>query len=147
MCSKMNRVSPRRPGDTSVPIAAERATISGARCGMRLGSRTPGCLGVISIVLLVSQMLACGSFSVAGAFLPSDVSVVTGTVSFVSFSVVSNANGEFYNVTVVTLLAPLGTNTVTLCGDQRLNFVMGTAVRLSYTAAQGCSNLVKVTAL
>jgi hypothetical protein len=70
--------------------------------------------------------------------------VTTGTVSFVALSVVSGSNGTFVNVTGVTLLVPIGSNSLIFCGDQRPNFTMNTTVQVSFTSGQACSTLVSV---
>jgi hypothetical protein len=94
--------------------------------------------------LLLSQLLACGSFRVAGAIQQSNATVTTGTVSVVRLTVISNSNGTFVNVTAVTLLVPMGSSSLMLCGDQRSNFVMNSNVQVSFTAGANCSNLVRV---
>jgi hypothetical protein len=113
---------------------------------MRLSSvilrRSAGLLFLLCLV----QLLGCGSTTfVSGAIHPANVVVTTGTVSFVALSVVSGSNGTFVNVTGVTLLVPMGSNSLTFCGDQRSNFTMNTLVQVSFTSGQGCSTLVGVT--
>jgi hypothetical protein len=98
----------------------------------------------ILFAVLVSQLLACSGVYVVGVSNPSNVTVASGTVSFVSFSVISGPNGTMVNVTAVTLLAPLGSNSLMLCGDQRSSFAMNSNVQVSYTTGQDCSNLLKV---
>jgi hypothetical protein len=98
----------------------------------------------IFVVLSLSQLIACGSFKVSGAIPPSGVFVSTGSVSLVRLTVISNSNGTFVNVTAVTLLVPMGSNSLFFCGDQRPSFVMNSNVQVSFTNGQGCSNLVNV---
>lgn len=101
-------------------------------------------LACTALIMLLSQLLACGGIHVGAISNPSNVSVASGTVSVVHLTVVSNSNGTFVNVTAVTLLMPLGTNSLMLCGDQRSQFPTNSTVQVSYTPGQDCSNLVKV---
>lgn len=118
---------------------------------MRLHSLVLRRCAELLFLLFLSQLLACdSSFRVAGAIQPSNVTVTTGTVSVVRLTVISNSNGTFFNVTAVTLLVPMGSNSLMFCGDQRSNFPMNTVVQVSFTASQGsfsqgCTNLVNVT--
>jgi hypothetical protein len=99
----------------------------------------------IVVLVLLCPFVGCGSsFLVAGAIHPSNVIVSTGTVSFVALSVVSGSNGTFVNVTGVTLLVPMGSSSLTFCGDQRSNFPMNSVVQVSFTDGQNCSSLVNV---
>lgn len=97
--------------------------------------------------LLVSALLlltGCGTFRVAGAINFSNTSISTGTVSFVHFTAIFDSSGTLINVTVVTLVSPPATNTLTLCGNQSSQFPMNNTVQVTFTAAQPCSNLVAV---
>jgi hypothetical protein len=99
----------------------------------------------VLFLFCLSQLLGCGSTTfVGGAIHPSNVIVTNGTVSFVALSVVSGDNGTFVNVTGVTLLEPLGTSSLTFCGDQRPSFIMNTTVQVSFTSGQSCSTLMGV---
>ena len=111
---------------------------------MRLFVSLRRCRSMILLGLLFSQLLACGSFHVAGAILSSNVTTTSGTVSVVRLTVVSNANGTFVNVTAVTLLVPMGSDSLMLCGDHASSFTMNSNVQVSFTQGQDCSNLVMV---
>jgi hypothetical protein len=112
---------------------------------MRLPSVVSQRGAAVLFLLSFSQLIGCGSTTfVGGAIHPSNVIVTTGTVSFVALSVVSGSNGTFVNVTGVTLLEPLGTSSLTFCGDQRPSFTMNTMVQVSFTSGQNCSTLVGV---
>jgi hypothetical protein len=96
------------------------------------------------LVPLFSSLIGCGSFRVSGAINPSNVLVATGTVSFVQFTAIFDSKGTLINVTVVTLLVPPGTNTLTFCGNQASQFTMSSAVQVSFSTGQACSNLIAV---
>ena len=99
-------------------------------------------------LLLISSLLfvvGCGSVRIAGVLNSSNVSVVSGTVSFVQFTVIFDSKGTLTEVTIVTLLMPVGTNTFTFCGNQVSQFTMNSSVQISFTpAGQACSNLIAV---
>ena len=115
---------------------------------MRLGwngFRKTAQLFLVSFLLLV---VGCdSSFRVSGALSPANVSVVSGTVSFVQFTTILNSSGTMVNVTIVTLATPPVSNTLTLCGNQTSQFMMNTAVQVSFSMeSSSCSNLVSVMA-
>ena len=99
------------------------------------------------LLLLLAFVTGCGSsFFVSGALNPSNVSVATGTVSFVQFTAIIAGNGTLVNVTVVTLAVPPVSSTFTFCGNQTSQFTMNTAVQASFIpGTPTCSNLVLVT--
>lgn len=107
---------------------------------MRLREQLLSCT---ALILLWSQLVGCSGVYVAGISNPSNVTVTTGSVSAVRLTVISNSSGTFVNITAVTLLMPLGTSSLMLCGDQRSSFPMNSTVQVSYTPGQDCSNLVK----
>ena len=99
-------------------------------------------------VLVTSSLLfltGCGTVRVAGVLNASNVSVVSGTVSFVQVTVLIDGKGTSTDVTVVTLLMPLARNTFTFCGNQASQFAMNTSVQISFTSAgESCADLVAV---
>ena len=103
--------------------------------------RLPARLLLLPVLLLLT---GCGTFRVSGALNASNTSISTGTVSFVQFTAIFDSKGTLINVTVVTLLAPPTTNTFTFCGNQASQFTMSSAVQVSFTPGQSCSNLVAV---
>ena len=105
--------------------------------------RRPERLLLVAVLLLLT---GCGTFRVAGAINFSNTSVSTGTVSFVHFTAIFDSSGTLINVTVVTLAEPPVTNTFTFCGNQSSQFTMNSAVQVSFTPGQSCSNLVAVVA-
>jgi hypothetical protein len=104
-----------------------------------------GSAPMLLLIVLLSVLTGCGTFRVAGAINFSNTSVSTGTVSFVHFTAIFGDRGTLINVTVVTLVAPPVTNTFTFCGNQSSQFTMNSAVQVSFTPGQSCSNLVAVT--
>lgn len=115
---------------------------------MRLGwngFRSVAQLFLVSLLLLV---VGCdSSFRVSGALNPVNMSVVSGTVSFVQFTAILSSGGTMVNVTIVTLATPTVSNTLTLCGNQTSQFMMNTNMQISFTTGTSvCSNLVSVMA-
>ena len=108
---------------------------------MRLRFGNPARLLLLSLLLVLT---GCGTFRVAGALNVSNTSVSTGTVSFVHFTAIFGSSGTLINVTVVTLVTPPAMNTLTFCGNQSSQFTMNSAVQVSFTPGQSCSNLVAV---
>jgi hypothetical protein len=96
-------------------------------------------LSIFSLLLI-----GCGTIRVSGALNSSNVSVVSGTVSFVQFTAILDNNGSLINVTVVTLFVPPGNNSFTFCGNQTSQFAMDNSVQVSFTSGQPCSGLVAV---
>ena len=91
--------------------------------------------------VLVSAWCGCGSkFFVRGAI---DTGIVSGTVSAVQLSVVSD-NGFSVTVTQVTFLESGMPNSVNFCGDQRALFPVEQFVRASFTTTPACASVVQV---
>ena len=105
-------------------------------------------LAQLFLLFLLSLVSGCGSsFSVSGALNAPNMSVATGTVSFVQFTAIFDNSGTLVNVTVVTLTTPPMLNTFTFCGNQVSQFTMNSAVQVSFTSGTPtCSNLVSVMA-
>ena len=103
--------------------------------------RRPARLLLPALLLLLT---GCGTFHISGAIIPSAPSVSIGTVSFVHFTAIFGDNGTLINVTVVTLATPPTTSTLTFCGNQSSQFPVNSAVQVTFTSAQPCSNLVAV---
>ena len=106
-----------------------------------IGFRRSARLLLLPLFLLA---VGCGTIRVSGALNASNTSSSIGTVSFVHFTAIFDSQGTLINVTVVTLAVPPATNTLTFCGNQSAQFTMNTAVQVSFTPGQSCSNLVSV---
>lgn len=94
---------------------------------------------------ILLSLIGCGTIRVSGALNASNTSVTTGTVSFIHFTAIFDNNSTLINVTIVTLLVPPTTNTLTFCGNQTSQFTMNSAVQVSFNPGQSCSDLVAVT--
>jgi hypothetical protein len=97
-------------------------------------------------VFSLLQLVACG-YSAPSTSGASGTTTVNGTVNSVALTSVNNGTGGLTNATAVVLTAPLGMNSLLLCGDQRSSFPANTAVQVSYTSGTYCSNLVSVNPL
>ncbi len=116
---------------------------------MRLHEFVPRLTATALLFLTLLPLLACNTafyISADTTGLPPNIVFFTGTVSFVGLTVISGENGTFVNVTAVTLLVPMGSSTMTFCGDKRSSFPANKSVRVGYTPGPNCSNLVNVTA-
>ena len=115
---------------------------------MRLGWNSLRRMAQLFLVSLILFVVGCDStFRVSGALNPVNMSVVSGTVSFVQFTALLSSSGTMVNVTIVTLATPTVSNTLTLCGNQTSQFTMNTAVQVSFSMeSSACSNLVSVVA-
>lgn len=113
---------------------------------MRLGWNSFRRLAQLFLVSLLWLAMGCGStFRVSGALNVPNMSVASGTVSFVQFTAILDSSGAMVNVTIVTLATPPASNILTFCGNQASQFTMNTAVKVSFTTgASPCSNLVSV---
>ncbi len=96
------------------------------------------------LALSLTQLLACGSYSAGSMGVSTGTTVVSGTVSSVNLTSVTNGMGGFLSATAVTLNVPMGVNSLVLCGDQRSSFTMNTSVKVSFTSGTYCSNLMSV---
>lgn len=109
--------------------------------------RCSACRNSARLLLLFASLLlaGCGNVSVSGALNASNVSIATGTVSFVQFTAIFDSNSTLINVTVVTLAVPPATNTFTFCGNQSSQFAAGSSVQVSFTSTTAtCSKLISV---
>ena len=113
---------------------------------MRLGRTGLRRLAQVFLLFLLALVIGCGSsFHVSGALNAPNMTVAAGTVSFVQFTAIFDNNGALVNVTVVTLATPPMLNTFTFCGNQVSQFMMNSAVQVSFTSGTStCSNLVSV---
>ena len=96
-------------------------------------------------VLSLIQLVACGYSAPMNS--SSGSTTVNGTVSSVGLTSVNNGAGGLTSATAVSLTAPLGMNSLLLCGDQRSSFTMNASVQVSYTSGTYCSTLVSVNPL
>ena len=96
-------------------------------------------------VLSLIQLVACGYSAPMNS--SSGSTTVNGTVSSVGLTSVNNGAGGLATATAVALTAPLGMNSLLLCGDQRSSFTMNASVQVSYTSGMYCSTLVSVNPL
>jgi hypothetical protein len=103
--------------------------------------RRPARLLLLPLLLLLT---GCGTIRVSGALNASNISVSSGTVSFVHFTAIFDSKGTLINVTIVTLAAPPTMNTLTFCGNQTSQFAMNSGVQVSFTGGQSCSDLISV---
>jgi hypothetical protein len=97
----------------------------------------------ISLALGVIQLLGCGYKSSMNNTSGSTQSV-SGTVSSVALTSVTNGAGGLTTATAVSLNVALGTSSLVLCGDQRASFSMSATVTVSYMNGTYCANLVSV---
>lgn len=96
------------------------------------------------LAALLFFLVGCGNIRFSGTLNSSDVLVANGTVSIVQLTAILDSNGGLVNVTIVTLLEPVGTSVLTFCGNQASFFTIGSAVHVSFTTTQVCSNLIAV---
>ena len=71
-------------------------------------------------------------------------STVSGVVSFVQLTIVTDGNNVSTQVTVVTLQDNLGASNFTFCGDQRFQFPPDRFAQATFTPGQTCSTLLSV---
>src|SRR5512135_1061535 len=88
------------------------------------------------VILLMIPLVACGggTFFVGFNTNTGRTTFISGTVSLVQLTVV---NGNV-NVTIITLLANNGANSLTLCGNQAGLFPMNGFMQVNFTPAQPC---------
>lgn len=92
---------------------------------------------IICCTLLVLLATACDA-----AFYLS-TGTLDGTVSQVRFTVISDANGTSWQVTIITLQTVNGPSELTACGNHVDRFPMDSTVHVKFTPGTPCaSNLV-----
>ncbi len=91
-------------------------------------------------------LTGCGGVSVSGYFDSgaAGTSTVSGKVSIVHLTYISDANGGSTTVTVVTLLQDWEAQERTFCGSHVNQFPMNTFVTANYTPGSTCSTLNSV---
>ena len=96
---------------------------------------------LLSVLLLSSVSLGCGSVFVGANLLGSSVS---GTVSLVQVSFVAGGDGTMVSVTYVTFLQSGTSTTMTFCGDQSTQFPVNQFVRANFNPGQTCASIITV---
>jgi hypothetical protein len=94
---------------------------------------------IICCTLLVLLASACDA-----AFYFS-TGTLDGTVSQVRFTVISDANGTSWQVTIITLQTLNGPSQFTACGNQVNRFPMDSTVNVKFTPGTPCASNVVVT--
>ena len=100
--------------------------------------------GLLSILLLISLMVAsagCGNVFVSANF---QTSTVSGIVSLVQVSSVVTGDGSTVVVTFVTFFQAAGSTTIGFCGDQQTQFPMDKSIRANFTPGQTCATVVQI---
>lgn len=95
----------------------------------------------ILVLALALSQIGCGNVFVGGAV---NLQTMSGTVSIVRLTIVSDNGGASVQVTAVTLLTNDMSSSATFCGDQRSQFPMNQFVKASFTFGQPCSTLVTI---
>ncbi len=98
--------------------------------------------GLACLLLLIAFVPGCGNVFVRASW-NGGTQTVTGMVSIVQFTVVSDGNSST-QVTIVTLTNNFGSLTESFCGDQRTRFPFDNFVRATFQPGQPCSSLFNV---
>lgn len=94
---------------------------------------------LMTVSLLTLSITACDA-----AFLFS-TGTIDGTVSQVRFTVISDANGTSWQVTIVTLQTVSGPSQLTACGNQVSRFPVDSTVNVKFTPGTPCASNVVIT--
>ena len=99
--------------------------------------------GLASLPSLVLLFAGCGNVFIRANWNGNN-QTVSGVVSVVQLTVVTDGNNISTQVTVVTLLDNLGASNFTFCGDQRTQFPPNRFAQATFTPGQPCSTLLAV---
>jgi hypothetical protein len=98
---------------------------------------------LLSLLLVVSLLLlcsSCGDIFVGGAI---NFSTMSGFVSIVHLTTVSDGNGSV-QVTFVTFLQQGTSSTMGFCGDQTSQFPLNQMVTTNFNPGQPCATIIVV---
>lgn len=98
---------------------------------------------LLSLLLVVSLLLlcsSCGDIFVRGAI---SFSTMSGFVSIVHLTTVSDGNGSVL-VTFVTFLQQGTSSTIGFCGDQTSQFPLNQMVTTNFNPGQPCATIIVV---
>ena len=98
---------------------------------------------LLSLLLVVSLLLlcsSCGDIFVRGAI---NFSTMSGFVSIVHLTTVSDGNGSVL-VTFVTFLQQGTSSTLGFCGDQTSQFPLNQMVTTNFNPGQPCATIIVV---
>jgi hypothetical protein len=96
------------------------------------------------VVVLLVGLMGCGGVTFQSNTLGGNTVTASGFVTFVSFTAILDGNGTLVNVTVVTLVQTGAPQTFTFCGSQNGVFPLNQDMRVSFTPATTCGNIVTV---
>jgi hypothetical protein len=97
-----------------------------------------------ALLLTVVSFLAL-SISACDAAFHFSTGTLDGTVSQVRFTVINDANGTSWQVTIITLQTESGPSQLTACGNQVDRFPMDSTVNVKFTPGTPCASNVVVT--
>lgn len=97
------------------------------------------------LLLLLLGLIGCGgTVTFRANTLSGSAVTVSGFVSIVQLTAVSDPNGTMINVTVVTLAQQGTAQTLTFCGTQSTLFPVDQNVRATFVPGPSCANIVAV---
>jgi hypothetical protein len=96
------------------------------------------------LVVLLVGLMGCGGVTFQSNTLGTSPISVSGFVTFVQFTAISDGNGTMVNVTVVTLVQTGVPQTFTFCGSQNDVFPLNQNMRVNFMPATTCGNIVAV---
>jgi hypothetical protein len=98
-------------------------------------------LGLAILLFPILLTAGCGN-----VFIRANNQTVSGVVSVVQLTIVTDGNNVSTQVTavVVTLRDNLGASNFTFCGDQRFQFPPDRFAQATFTPGQTCSTLLSV---
>ena len=97
-----------------------------------------------ALLLLLIALIGCGGVTFQGGLPPANALTVSGLVTFVQFTAMSDGNGSVVNVTVVTLVQSGLPQTFAFCGNHDGTFPLSQNMQVSFTPATICGNIVAV---
>jgi hypothetical protein len=97
---------------------------------------------ILLLVSLCANVTACGNVFVRGALLTD--SSITGSVSIVQLSSVSDRSGSTIQVTFVTFLQEGTSSSMTFCGNQTSLFPPNQTVRAQFNPGSSCATIITV---
>jgi len=100
-------------------------------------------VGLASLLPRVLLLSGCGNVFVRANWSGGN-QTVSGAVSIVQLTVVTDGNNVSTQVTVVTLVNNLGASNFTFCGDQRSQFPPDRNAQATFTPGEPCSTLLAV---
>jgi hypothetical protein len=96
------------------------------------------------LVVLLIGLIGCGGITFQSNTLGANAVSVSGFVSLVQFTAISDGNGTMINVTLVTLVQTGVPQTFTFCGSQNGMFPLNQNMQVSFMPATTCGNIVAV---